>query len=39
MLELAAKPQFSLRLSGLNVGLLMNFNSLVLKGGLRRFVL
>jgi len=28
-----------LRLSGLKVGLLMNFNSVVLKDGLRRFVL
>jgi len=28
-----------LRLSGLKVGLLMNFNSLLLKDGLRRFVL
>jgi GxxExxY protein len=28
-----------LRLSGANVGLLMNFNSVVLKDGLRRFVL
>jgi GxxExxY protein len=28
-----------LRLSGLRVGLLMNFNNVVLKDGLRRFVL
>ena len=28
-----------LRLSGINVGLLMNFNSITLKDGLRRFVL
>jgi GxxExxY protein len=28
-----------LRLSGLRVGLLMNFNSLILKDGLKRFVL
>jgi GxxExxY protein len=28
-----------LRLSGCKVGLLMNFNSVVLKDGLRRFVL
>jgi hypothetical protein len=27
-----------LRLSGINVGLLMNFNSITLKDGLRRFV-
>jgi hypothetical protein len=28
-----------LRVSGLTVGLLMNFNSVILKDGLRRFVL
>jgi GxxExxY protein len=28
-----------LRLSGLNVGLLLNFNSVTLKGGMKRFVL
>jgi len=28
-----------LRLSGLRAGLLMNFNNVVLKDGLRRFVL